>query len=633
MTIRSFQASALVAAVALCLLPGSGAMPTSASPADPQEEEYKLIYDNATMSGHWYRPGAHHSLTDWGRSPGGTIGKVEIRYVTSLADPGGIIIRLYQGTDSTCATGTLLLEHRISGAKGSPDGGDYAFVHVLVLPRGRRFELPPGPFGYSLEFEKDGTGAELARGGVGNENLLWVDHTGPHRSKDPNAWAGLYLRLYALDTGSGKIRIEPSLLVCDGRAASGPCGCEFWPRTQGDTSCATSNRSSPLLDTVRCRGAYHGQGVAIAVVDTGIDYRHPQLGAGAFPNQKVIGGWDFAGGDADPRPLLPHGTCCALVAAGDASSSAGRGGGVAHGAKLYALKIKGELEQRTRFDTLAAAIDWCVAHQYDDPLHAILVVSISYGGKRAFATCDGLYSSLTAAVDRANQAGITVLAASGNDGWTDSVDCPACLSRVIAVGGTKNGLVTPWSNTSGDLDMLAPTDWDCAAGSADAGKGTPGGFGETSAACAYAAGGVACLQSAAKDREGRFLTPDEIRSILAATGDDILDPRAMRRTPQINLDRAVAYLCWGRTFRIYNDGTGALRISAIAAAARNDWLSVWTKTPFVIPPGEHREVCIGVRPGPGERSARLVVFSNDPNEGPHGSSVRLWQGVQQKSGS
>jgi hypothetical protein len=625
MVIRSLQTPAALAAAFLGLVLGSGAMPTAAPQADLQEEGYKLIYDNGTMSGHWYRPGAHHPLTDWGRGSGGTIGKLEIRYVTSLADPGGIVIRFYQGTDSTCATGKLLWEHRVRGANGSPDGGDYAFVQAIVLPPDKRFELPPGPFGYSVEFAKDGTGAELARGGAGNENLLWVNHAGPHRTKDPNAWAGLYLKLYALATGYGRIRIEPPVLVCDGRGESRPGGCEFWCRAGNDASCAAPNNPSSLRDTVRCRQVYHGQGVAIAVVDTGIDCHHPQLGAGAFPSPKVIGGWDFGDGDADPRPLLPHGTYCALVAAGDAAHPDGRGGGVAYGAKLYALKIKGELEKPTQPDTLAAALNWCVEHQYDDPLHPILVVSISYGGKRAFATCDGLYPALTAAANDANQAGITVLAASGNDGWTSAVDCPACLSPVIAVGGTRNRLVTPWSNTSGDLDILAPTDWDYVDTSADTGRGSRDTFGETSAACAYAAGAVACLQSAAQDLRNRFLAPDEVRSLLMVTGDSILDTRTTGRMPQINLDRAVARLCWGRTFKIHNDGTGVLNISAIAGAERSDWFSLWTKTPLAIPPGRYREVCVGVRPGSGPRSARLTVFSDDPNQDRNGRSVLLCQ--------
>ncbi len=49
---------------------------------------------------------------------------------------------------------------------------------------------------------------------------------------------------------------------------------------------------------------YTGEGVTVAVLDTGIDYTHPALGGSTdemdFPNAKVVGGWDFVNGDGYP---------------------------------------------------------------------------------------------------------------------------------------------------------------------------------------------------------------------------------------------------------------------------------------------------------------------------------------------
>ena len=75
------------------------------------------------------------------------------------------------------------------------------------------------------------------------------------------------------------------------------------------------------------------------------------------------------------------------------------------------------------------------------------------------------------------------------------------------------------------------------------------GFGGTSAACPYAAGAVAALQAAAQATQGRFLTPAEVRTILAATGDLVRDQKNTSITkPRINLGRAIESLGQNRSF-------------------------------------------------------------------------------------
>ena len=64
-----------------------------------------------------------------------------------------------------------------------------------------------------------------------------------------------------------------------------------------------------------------------------------------------------------------------------------------------------------------------------------------------------------------------------------------------------------------------------------------GGFGGTSAACPYAAGAAAALQSAFKARTGAFLTPDQVKAYLTKYGDPITDPKSGIITPRINLAR------------------------------------------------------------------------------------------------
>ena len=73
-----------------------------------------------------------------------------------------------------------------------------------------------------------------------------------------------------------------------------------------------------LANALEIRQAYSGKGVAVAIVDSGVDYTHPMLGGTEFfPNAKVIGGYDFGSNDYDPMPQgHPHGTACAGIAAG-----------------------------------------------------------------------------------------------------------------------------------------------------------------------------------------------------------------------------------------------------------------------------------------------------------------------------
>ncbi len=125
----------------------------------------------------------------------------------------------------------------------------------------------------------------------------------------------------------------------------------------------------PLMNASVARNSFNGQGIAIAITDTGIDYTHPMLGGGGFPNSKVIGGYDFGDNDPDPKPVgdEAHGTACAGIAAGNVGNVGDYVGGVAYNAKLYALKITPGSSGSASSDDMAAAWDWCVTHQNDNP--------------------------------------------------------------------------------------------------------------------------------------------------------------------------------------------------------------------------------------------------------------------------
>jgi subtilisin family serine protease len=359
------------------------------------------------------------------------------------------------------------------------------------------------------------------------------------------------------------------------------------------------------------RSSYNGAGVAIAICDTGIDYTHPMLGGGGFPNSKVIGGYDCGDNDSDPMPnTQAHGTSCAGIAAGSLGDTGDYIGGVAYNAKLYALKITAGSSGSATSDAMIAAWNWCITHKNDNPAYPILAVSTSFGGGRYTSTCDSV--SGATAINNAVAAGITMLASSGNDGYCDSIAWPACYSNMISVGavydagfgpiypcinsascatkiadtGCSTGYyasdntaadkVTSYSNTGSILTLLAPSNQCYTTDIVGAGGYSSGdynsSFGGTSAACPYAAGAVACLQSAAMAINGSYLTPAEVRAILTSTGDTITDGKVAITKPRINLEQAIADIFGPPIAHDVNVSTSIDTALAITLLAADDGL-------------------------------------------------------------
>lgn len=142
----------------------------------------------------------------------------------------------------------------------------------------------------------------------------------------------------------------------------------------------------PLMNATAPRAQYDGSGLSIAICDTGIDTSHPRLGNGGNPifNSKVIGGYDTGDNDIDPRPHAAngdaHGTACAGIAAGNTGSIGDYIGGVAPGAKLYAVKISTGDTGGATTGAMIAGWEWCITHQHDDPDNPIMIISTSFGG-------------------------------------------------------------------------------------------------------------------------------------------------------------------------------------------------------------------------------------------------------------
>lgn len=94
--------------------------------------------------------------------------------------------------------------------------------------------------------------------------------------------------------------------------------------------------------------AVTGSGIKVGIIDTGVDYTHPDLGGCNTTQflqgtcQKVVGGWDFVNNDADPIDDQGHGTLVAAIAASQNNLLRG----VAPGAMIYAIKVFQQLWHR-----------------------------------------------------------------------------------------------------------------------------------------------------------------------------------------------------------------------------------------------------------------------------------------------
>lgn len=199
-----------------------------------------------------------------------------------------------------------------------------------------------------------------------------------------------------------------------------------------------------------------GEGQTVVVIDTGVDYTHPALGAGFGPNFTVIGGYDFVDNDSDPMDASPnrHGTAVAGVIAGKQFTSNGfKYQGIAPDTKIIALRIADDSES-VPLDRLQSALQWVIDHRHEYTIAAVNI-SFGYGVFDHDFTEETLGESLRilAADD------IPIVCASGNDGTAEAfgIDYPAAHPDAISVGAVDGSdVITEYTQRSANLDLLAP---------------------------------------------------------------------------------------------------------------------------------------------------------------------------------
>jgi len=264
-----------------------------------------------------------------------------------------------------------------------------------------------------------------------------------------------------------------------------------------------------------------GKDQTICILDTGVNYTHPDLG-GCYGNNtnfscKIVGGWDYVNGDSDPMDDEGHGTHVSGIVAGSGGIT-----GVAPEANIVMIKVCNT--ENCWDDDIRAGIDWCVnnASKFN-----ISVISMSLGADLYYDYCDYINDSanITLAINNAVAKNISVVIATGNGlnnvgpGRGDQISSPACIQNATPVGATtKVDGIASYSNRNNLTLLMAPgssinsTSWN---GNYELKDGT-------SMATPHVAGTIALINQYLK-LNSRTKTPEEIELVLNRTGKIIND--------------------------------------------------------------------------------------------------------------
>jgi len=258
------------------------------------------------------------------------------------------------------------------------------------------------------------------------------------------------------------------------------------------------------------RGA-DGRGLAVAVIDTGVDFTHPDVGGctAAGMNCPVAFTRDFAPDDGSRDEARRHGTNVAAIVRS-----------VAPAVRILALDVF----QGTTASSLhvTAALDWTLAER---ATYGIVAANLSLGYGAFTSPCAS--EVLAVVLQRVRDGGVVPVVATGNSGYLNAIASPACAPAAVSVGAVDtSNVVASFSNSSTFTTLLAP-------GVAVGGGGVV--MSGTSQAAPHVAGATAALRTAHADDS----VSDAIAR-LVGTGVMTTDARNGLRLPRLNVDAATA---------------------------------------------------------------------------------------------
>lgn len=304
-------------------------------------------------------------------------------------------------------------------------------------------------------------------------------------------------------------------------------------------------------------GGFSGAGRTVAILDTGVDKTHP------FFNNRVVSEACYSTTSASSTSVCPggvssstasgsgvncpsnidgcsHGTHVAGIAAG--GNPLITGNGVARNANIIAVQVF------SRITDCGSNPSPCTTSFTSDTIlglervyalrttFAIDAVNMSLGGGRYFNYCDTEQAAYKTIIDNLRAAGIATVIASGNDGYTDSMASPACVSSAFSIGSTNDGdslpidFVSNFSNSATFLNLLAPGELILSS--------VPGGIYDNQQGTSMAAPMIAGAWAVMKQK---FPTDTVTQTFtrLKYSGIQVLDSRNGLVKPRLKLDTAL----------------------------------------------------------------------------------------------
>ncbi|UCM90954.1 S8 family serine peptidase [Streptomyces marincola] len=273
---------------------------------------------------------------------------------------------------------------------------------------------------------------------------------------------------------------------------------------------AALDRSVPQIGGDAAREAgLTGEGVTVAVLDTGIDTTHPDL------DDAVTGERDFSGSSSGTADVAGHGTHVASILAGSGEASDGTHAGVAPDADLLNGKVLGD-DGSGFTSQVIEGMEWATEQGAD-------IVNMSLGGG---LSSDGT-DPMSTAVDRlTEETGTLFVVSAGN---ARLIEAPAAAAHALAVGSVdRQDRVSESSGRGPTLDgrlkpdLTAPGEGITAAraeGTGEAADGPYTALSGTSVASPHVAGAAALLQQRHPDWRADRLKGSLMNSALRTPGE------------------------------------------------------------------------------------------------------------------
>ncbi|SDW37871.1 Serine protease, subtilisin family [Nitrosomonas eutropha] len=312
----------------------------------------------------------------------------------------------------------------------------------------------------------------------------------PHGVKSKRKLSRLSAHIYELPDGVDEIKVMNKLKK-DRRFKAVELDQLVGPAQMVSDPAFNSSWALPKIQAPAAWDIATGDGVTIAILDTGVDNNHPDLAANMVP------GWNIYNGNDDASDVHGHGT----KVAGSASAAANNGigsVGVAWNARIMPIRIANP-NAYAYFSAMADGIRWAADH-------GARVANISYEGAAGSLTVQ------SAANYMRSKGGVVVVSAGNSGGYISYAPSDALI---VASATGSSDTRTSWSSYGPAVDVAAP-------GASIYTTTRGGGYGSvsgTSFSSPIVAATAALMFSANPD-----LAPADVDQILRTTAVDLGDP-------------------------------------------------------------------------------------------------------------